>query len=178
MKQINFKSWLSLLAGVLGLLLSFSAYANQSSAEFVINGQAVRNQDVQNKATSNLLGGAFHIYLYGYISPDSKSRQLDLWVKNYNEKTGEYQATATYHLRDENNREFHYVSKPLSIKVRITEFKINKAGGPLQYAQLSGEFQGDLFATVTDPQLKKLPLAQPLKISSGSFKNVTVAKIN
>lgn len=178
MTRISLKSVLDTFIAFVLFSLALSAQANQSSAGFVINGQTAKNHDVQTKATSNLLGGAFHIYVYGFITPDKKSRQLDLWVKNYDEKTGEYQATATYHLRDEDNAEFHYASKPLSVKVKITEFKLTKSGSGLQYATLSGEFQGELQANVTDPQLKKKALAQPLKITSGVFKNVTVAKIN
>lgn len=178
MKRNSLKSGLGTFIALLMFILAASAQANQSTAAFVVNGQAAKNHDVQTKATSNLLGGAFHIYIYGFITPDNKSRQLDLWVKNYDEKTGEYQATATYHLRDESNAEFNYASKPLSVKVKITEFKLIKSGSALQYATLSGEFHGDLQANVTDPQLKKKALAQPLKITAGVFKNVTVAKIN
>lgn len=178
MRQNVIKLALSLITSATMLSLPMLASANQAQAEFSLNGQAVKNSDARDKATSNLLGGAFHIYVYGYIAPDTKSRQLDLWVKNFDEKTGEYQATANYHLRDEANREFLYSSKPLSVKVKITEFKLNPAGNHLNYATISGEFQGELQANVFDPQLKKLPLAQPLKINSGSFKNVNVAKIN
>ncbi len=178
MKRFTLKSGLSILSFAISLVWAPQVLANQASAEFHINGQAAKNSDAPNKASSNIIGGAFHIYVYGYIAPDSKSRMLDLWVKNFDEKTGEFQATATYHLRDEANREFLYASKPLSIKVKITEFKLKQPGNPLSYASISGEFQGELLANVADPQMKKLALAQGLKINSGSFKNVNVTKIN
>jgi hypothetical protein len=151
--------------------------ATTGISSFMLNGQPAIYSNSGGKHACNLSADNLHVYIQGYLPPDTHNMQMDIWIKAFPEKTGTYKAWAGYSRRDETGKEFLYNTKADGFMVNITEYTQQGGSDNFKHAIISGTFEGDLDCNVFDPALKSNPMNQILHFTNGKFEKLNVAFI-